>query len=73
MCTASVCGICQHKSWSGCSDPKHIVQVMNTSSKSDWCSCLPFDDEEVLLIDGTTYPPRAGCGYRRASDSSINK
>lgn len=60
MCMSAVCGICHHKSWTGCG--KHIPSVMNTSDKADWCTCDHVDETE-----DATYPPRAGTGFAKAS------
>lgn len=60
MCMSAVCGICQHKSWTGCG--KHVARVMDSSDKADWCTCDHADQN-----DDTSYPPRAGTGYARAT------
>ncbi|CAK9435480.1 uncharacterized protein LODBEIA_P02070 [Lodderomyces beijingensis] len=69
MCRTAICGICQHKSWTGCG--KHVVEIMDTSPKDGWCTCEPLDEEEAIFIEGHgSYPPKAGQGYRRGSSVS---
>lgn len=58
MCKPEICGICQHKSWTGCGE--HIGLVMDTTPRENWCKCSSFDDD-----DDTKYPPKAGTGYRK--------
>jgi hypothetical protein len=58
MCKSEICGICQHKSWTGCG--QHKAQVMDITPKEDWCKCIPFDKDEDC-----TYPPKAGTGYQK--------
>ncbi|KAG4406058.1 hypothetical protein K6H11_005883 [Candida tropicalis] len=66
MCKTEICGICQHKSWTGCG--KHVHEVMDVSTKDNWCTCEPLDKDEVVFVEGHgVYPPKAGQGLRRGS------
>ncbi|CAI5757428.1 unnamed protein product [Candida verbasci] len=68
MCKTEICGLCQHKSWTGCGE--HVSKIMDSSDKSGWCTCEPLDAEEAIIIDGHCYPPKAGQGFRRGSSAS---
>lgn len=59
MCKAAICGICHHKSWTGCGS--HVASVMDSSDKLEWCTCDHVDDSADTL-----YPPRAGTGFAKA-------
>lgn len=70
MCHTEICGICQHKSWTGCG--KHVHEVMDITSKDEWCTCEPIYEDEAVFDEGHgIYPPRAGQGFRRCSTDSI--
>ncbi|KAK6462594.1 hypothetical protein DFJ63DRAFT_342226 [Scheffersomyces coipomensis] len=56
-----ICGICQHKSWTGCG--KHKSQVMDITPKEHWCTCESFDSD----VEDDDYPPKAGCGYAKTA------
>ncbi|OBA22963.1 hypothetical protein METBIDRAFT_34583 [Metschnikowia bicuspidata var. bicuspidata NRRL YB-4993] len=60
MCRAAICGICNHKSWTGCG--AHIPGVMDSTPKSDWCTC-----EAVDSSFDPAYPPKAGTGFAKAT------
>ncbi|WLF77168.1 hypothetical protein PVL30_000877 [Lodderomyces elongisporus] len=69
MCRTEICGICQHKSWTGCG--KHVSEVMDITPKDIWCTCEPLDAEEAVFVEGHgSYPPKAGQGFRRGSSIS---
>lgn len=54
----------EHKSWTGCG--KHVHEIMDISSKDNWCTCEPLDKDEEVFIEGHgVYPPKAGQGLRR--------
>lgn len=59
MCMTAICGICHHKSWTGCG--AHISSVMDTTDREDWCTCSPIDDST-----DTKYPPKAGTGFAKS-------
>ncbi|CAD1808682.1 hypothetical protein FOB58_000628 [Candida parapsilosis] len=69
MCKTEICGICQHKSWTGCG--KHVSEIMDITSKDEWCTCEPLDETEAVYVEGHgSYPPKAGQGFRRCSTDS---
>ncbi|KAK6456895.1 uncharacterized protein RJT20DRAFT_126974 [Scheffersomyces xylosifermentans] len=63
MCRTEICGICQHKSWTGCG--KHVSEIMDITPKESWCTCEPVDKEDVICSGNLSYPPRAGQGFGR--------
>ncbi|ODV78786.1 uncharacterized protein CANTADRAFT_52782 [Suhomyces tanzawaensis NRRL Y-17324] len=66
MCKSEICGICHHKSWSGCG--QHVGLVMDPTPKSLWCTCEPIDvNGSQMDLLGVSYPPRAGTGFARKS------
>ncbi|PVH21640.1 ubiquitin-like protein SMT3 [Candidozyma haemuli] len=50
----------REQSWTGCGS--HVSNVMDSSSREDWCTCEPIDDAQEH-----GYPPRAGTGFAKAS------
>ncbi|KAG2736789.1 hypothetical protein G9P44_000879 [Scheffersomyces stipitis] len=63
MCKTEICGICQHKSWTGCG--KHVSQIMDITPKDGWCTCEPVDTSDIIINGDFSYPPRAGTGFAR--------
>ncbi|KAF8004846.1 hypothetical protein HF325_000303 [Metschnikowia pulcherrima] len=60
MCRTAICGICQHKSWTGCG--AHIASVMDITDKKDWCTCEAVDGSS-----DPNYPPKASTGFAKTA------